>query len=201
MRHTISRLPVRNDRWCSPRRNSISPSPSKRRIPQRLPRHQHRIVGRLALDANVDQRQAVAVGRHQLGALAVQPEERSRELEARLLARHREEHLTHQAAETPELHRQPRRALDLRQARKVDRRQAVDAELRLRGVDAQRFLALERQPDLVGDQRAYDLDELARLHRERALALHLGGDRGDERHVEIRRREVQATLLRRQQQV
>ena len=95
---------------------------------QRLARHQDLVVRRLDRQRRVDQRQAVAVGGHDLDPLALELEQRAGELEARLLARHREEHLAYQAAELSERNGEGRLALYLRQAREIGRRQTVDAE-------------------------------------------------------------------------
>ena len=159
---------------------------------QRLARHQDRVFDRpFELVRRLDERQAVAVGRHQLDRLRLDLEERSGELEPRILARDREEDLSDQTAQAPERHLHLRLALDRRQRRKVGRRQAVHAEAGLACLDEEGPVVLDLEPHLFRDDGAHDLGELLGLDGEGAFALDLGRDRAGQRDVEIGGRELE----------
>jgi hypothetical protein len=138
----------------------------------------------------LDERQAVAVGRHQLDRFRLDLEERTGELKARILARHREENLPDQTAEAAERDLHFRLALDRRQRRKIGRRQTVHPEARLARLDQERPLVLDLEPHLVRDDGAHDLGELLGLNGEGPFALDLGRDGAGQRDIEIGGREL-----------
>ena len=110
----------------------------------------------------------MAVGRDKAQLAAVHDHEQAVQVVADILLRHRVVHQTELAAQHLLRQREARRfAARARQARKVFRRQRLQAEAAAAGLDQQALvLRLQVHVDVLG-QRPQDVEQLSRTHGER----------------------------------
>ena len=182
----------------------MSPSPSASSLPSSSSVFFGRMIADLLLDAgrvlDFDQRQTMAVGRHQRQALRLEHELRAVEKEPRVLAGDRELRLGHHLAHGRARQRRARLAAHVRQRREVLARQRLHPRVEPVRRDLDAVLVL-LDPDVGLRQRLDDLVELLRRQRQRSALRDRRRAAAAQRDFEIGRQHPHLVALRFDQHV